>query len=193
MGSFNIFHIYELLYDFLARIFSVDYGLTTDSATHWIIENLPLFQGIGFFIAFAAVAGIIYAFVGINRVRSMEAEELGKIPGGQDEGNSVSNERWLSVTNHLVTENPNDWRYALLEADIMLGDLLTELQYHGDTIGEQLKQIEESDFLTLDKAWEAHKIRNMIAHSGSDFILTKREARRIVALYEDVFREFHFI
>ena len=156
-------------------------------------NNLALLQGIGFFIAFAAVAGIVYSFLGINRVRHMEAEELGSIPDGVGQGESVHNERWESVTEHLATENPNDWRYAIMEADIMLGDLLNQLQYRGEAIGEQLKQVEESDFLTLEKAWEAHKVRNVIAHEGSDFVLTKREARRIVGLYEEVFREFSFI
>ena len=77
-----------------------------------------------------------------------------------------------------------------MEADIILGDILTKLGYLGESIGEKLRRAVKSDFRTLDEAWEAHKIRNLIAHEGSNHPLTKFEARRIINLYQVVFREF---
>ena len=62
-----------------------------------------------------------------------------------------------------------------------------------NTIGEKMKAIEKSDFLSIDLAWEAHKIRNSIAHIGSNFELNEREAKRAIALFETVFREFQII
>jgi hypothetical protein len=56
-----------------------------------------------------------------------------------------------------------------------------------------MKSIEKSDFNSIDMAWEAHKIRNSIAHEGSDFLLNQREAKRVIGLYEIVFREFRYI
>ena len=67
------------------------------------------------------------------------------------------------------------------------------MQLPGDGVGEKLKGIEESDFDHLEEAWEAHKIRNAIAHQGSDFLLTQREAKRIIRLYKSVFEEFDII
>jgi hypothetical protein len=66
------------------------------------------------------------------------------------------------------------------------------MRYPGENLGERLKNVEPSDFLTLEDAWEAHKVRNQVAHQ-SGFTLTRREARRVVELYERVFREFIFI
>ena len=66
------------------------------------------------------------------------------------------------------------------------------MEYIGETIGEQLKGIEQSDFRTLAHAWEAHKVRNKLVHEG-DFMITKREARRVIDLYRKVFEEFHYI
>jgi transposase len=60
-------------------------------------------------------------------------------------------------------------------------------------MGERMKAIEKSDFNTIDDAWEAHKARNNIAHQGGGFALNQREARRIISLYERVFREFQLI
>jgi len=72
-------------------------------------------------------------------------------------------------------------------------EMVTNMGYHGDSLGEKLKSVEKSDFTTLDLAWEAHAIRNRIAHEGAAFALTEREAQRVMKLYEDVFREFHYI
>ena len=89
--------------------------------------------------------------------------------------------------------NENDWKLAIIQADIMLSDILDTLHLPGDTMVDKMKAIERSDFTTIDLAWEAHKIRNQIAHEGSDFPLNQREARRVVELYRRVFEEFKII
>ena len=47
--------------------------------------------------------------------------------------------------------------------------------------------------MSLQDAWEAHKIRNDIAHQGSAFALTGNIAYRTIAKYRNVFEEFHAI
>ena len=103
------------------------------------------------------------------------------------------NERWIRVQNLISSTSSSDWRQAIIEADIILDEMLNRMGYEGDSIGDKLKQIEESDFITLNKAWEAHKIRNHIAHRGGDFLFSKQEAERVVNLYRQVFEEFYFI
>jgi hypothetical protein len=105
----------------------------------------------------------------------------------------ITNEKWLKVVTHINSENPSDWKLAILECDIMLGDILEKMGYLQDSIGEKLKAVEPSDFTNIENAWEAHKIRNMIAHEGSDFAMNEREAKRVIGLYETVFREFAYI
>lgn len=101
--------------------------------------------------------------------------------------------RWQSVLNHMNTLNQAEWRIGILEADMMLAELLQKRGYPGVSIGDQLKNVDTEKFKTLQDAWEAHKVRNIIAHEGSAFILGEREARRVIGLYERVFREFDFI
>ncbi len=103
------------------------------------------------------------------------------------------NVRWEQILKHVASENPNDWRLAIIEADIILDEMVKSMGYAGESLGERLKRVEQSDFNSIEAAWEAHKVRNRIAHSGSDFILTQREARRIISLYEQVFREFEYL
>ena len=106
---------------------------------------------------------------------------------GTDRG---KNSKWEEVQNHVRSENPNDWRLAIIEADIMLEEALTNAGYVGMTIGDKLKTANDASFTTLQDAWDAHKVRNEIAHTGSDFVLTKKLANDTIIRYERVLREF---
>lgn len=101
--------------------------------------------------------------------------------------------RWQTIQKHIDSHNEADWRLAIIESDILLDDMLSRMGYHGESIGEKLKSVEKSDFATIDEAWEAHKIRNRIAHDGTSFKLTREDATRTVNLYKKVFEEFYFI
>lgn len=114
---------------------------------------------------------------------------IGEKPKTED----VSNRRWKNIQLLISSYNSNDWKQAIIEADIILDEMLEKMGYHGKSIGEKLKQIESSDFLTLNQAWEAHKVRNQIAHQGGNYVLSKDEAERVIDLYGQVFKEFYFI
>lgn len=105
----------------------------------------------------------------------------------------VHNEKWQTVLKLIDSSNSADWKVAIMEADIILYEMLDKMGYEGDTIAEKLKQIEKSDFQNLDEAWRAHKVRNIIAHEGSSFILSNTEARKTIDQYKKVFDEFYFI
>lgn len=114
--------------------------------------------------------------------------------GGQTTDYSgPKNERWERVERLIASQSSSDWRQAIIEADIILEEMLNKMGYQGSSIGDQLKQIEQSDFITLNKAWEAHKVRNHIAHRGGDFVFPKNEAERVIGLYRQVFQEFFYI
>ncbi len=114
---------------------------------------------------------------------------IGEAPAVED----VSSRRWKNIQSLINSHNLNDWKQAIIEADILLDEMLDKMGYHGNSIGEKLKQIEPSDFLTLNQAWEAHKVRNQIAHQGSNYILSRDEAEKVISLYGEVFKEFYFI
>lgn len=101
--------------------------------------------------------------------------------------------RWQNIETRLASHNESDWRLAIIECDIILDEMLTRMGYRGEGIGEKLKTVERSDFETIDQAWEAHKVRNRIAHDGPAYHMTSDEAKRVVGLYKKVFEEFYFI
>jgi hypothetical protein len=56
-------------------------------------------------------------------------------------------------------------------------------------MADKMRQVDRADFRTIDLAWEAHKVRNRIAHEGSAHSLSAREARRVIDLYDAIFKE----
>lgn len=150
------------------------------------------FKIVSFLMTVMLGATIAYFLSHINRIRAEERKDL--YPEKEEkETERIMNRKWQRVIDHLESDNASDWKVAIIEADIILDEMLDAMGYHGDTVGDKLKQVEKSDFSSIDKAWEAHKVRNQIAHEGSEFTITKREAVRVVELYKDVFEEFYFI
>ncbi|PIQ91980.1 MAG: hypothetical protein COV70_01605 [Parcubacteria group bacterium CG11_big_fil_rev_8_21_14_0_20_39_22] len=143
-------------------------------------------------ISILLIIGIIYSTIRIKQIREEEQKIYGFTPEIESPQNDAS-KKWQSILEHTSSSNENDWRLAILEADIILDEMLDSMGYRGDTISDKLKQIEKSDFRSIDAAWEAHKVRNRIAHEGVAFKINEREVRRIIGLYEQVFREFRYI
>ncbi|HCC06111.1 TPA: hypothetical protein DEP94_01990 [Candidatus Nomurabacteria bacterium] len=98
--------------------------------------------------------------------------------------------RWAIIEGYMASTTGALWRIGILEADTMLAEVLKEKGYKGEDVGEMLNS---ASFKTVQLAWDAHKIRNKIAHEGSTFVLTEREAKRAYALYEAVFKELKAI
>lgn len=102
--------------------------------------------------------------------------------------------QWQVVLNHINSESPAEWKLAILEADNMLDSILESEGYRGETIGEKLKVVDPGDLTSYNEAWEAHKVRNQIAHEGAatmDF--SKKMARDTIGKFEKVFRELGYI
>lgn len=103
------------------------------------------------------------------------------------------NPRWTRIVQLLSSPNASDWRLSIIEADTILQSLLDARGVPGDSIGEKLKSMTPGDLGSIQAAWEAHLVRNRIAHEGIEYDLTARDAQRTIQLYEVVFRELGFL
>lgn len=174
------------------------FGFKLSRILDFIKSHTFFFKALGFSIAGAGVIGTIW----LNKMADALAVAqkatlyLVGVADAAIDKNPAQNPlktKWEKILTLSESQNQSDWRLAIIEADIILDDLLKKLQLPGDTMGDKLKAVEPSDFTTIDAAWEAHKMRNMIAHEGTDFLINQREIRRIISLYESVFKEFQLI
>ncbi len=167
--------------------------LLPNYAVSLMMRLIPL----SLFLSLISILIIIYCSVKLIIIRRKMKSDLNlpetEVTSGEGVSNSIFNEKWQKVIIHINSSNPSDWKLAILECDIMLAEILEKMGYLQPSISEKLKSIESSDFTNIENAWEAHKIRNQIAHEGSEFLINEREAKRVIGLYETVFREFEYI
>ncbi len=150
--------------------------------------------GLGLFAIFALLT--VYAYRRLHEVEHAGFHHRDALAHQLHERHTTAapkNAQWERVVRMVNTTIESDWRRAILEADIMLGDLLHAQGYRGQNIGDMLKEANPIQFTTLDMAWSAHKIRNHVAHGGEGFVLTDREAKGTIDLYRKVFEEFDYI
>ena len=138
-------------------------------------------------------AGIIYNITQVRAIRAAEHKRFSEMakPVAQGSARQV-HKRWDHIMEQLSSGSEQSWRVAILEADIMLKDLLDTLGYRGETMADQMRQVDRGSFKTIDLAWEAHRARNRVAHTQGGGI-DMHEARRVIGLYSQVFKEFDFL
>ncbi|MFA6278546.1 MAG: hypothetical protein WCS97_00465 [Candidatus Paceibacterota bacterium] len=189
-NQLNVEFWYRLLYDCLRGTCYGSPGLTGLSA--WLAHLWIWIVIIGYALAVIGLFIIVYCTIRIFELRAREEKYYSTVILAPD-AIGGTNLRWQHIESLINGATTSEWRDAIIEADIMLDDLLTKNGYVGDGVGEKLKSVEPTEFKTLQEAWEAHKVRNQIAHQGSAFDLSETLARRTIAHYENVFRELKAI
>ncbi len=160
-----------------------------------ILEILSILWSIYVFLAFAVSIAMLalYAYASSKRwmYYAKGDKELRDEEALYDEiyRGVKSSSRLDDVLTHIASPHPNDWKLAIIEADIILDDALKSRGFAGNSLGERLKSVSPSQLNSLNEAWEAHKVRNRIAHEGADFVLTKRIADETISRYRRVFNE----
>lgn len=197
MSSLNLEYLIYLIYDFFVTLIKMifDPSLRTEifgwlDILWWVclIASVPLLVGVIYFL---------YKYETILREqRERVYGKSGSIVEGVKEefatAKPAQNETWEKIVALIGSDNPNDWKLAILEADKVLEMVVNTFAVPGDNMGDKMKNIERGDFQSLEEAWQAHKVRNRIAHE-QNFHISQREARIAVDNYEKVFREFDFI
>jgi len=111
----------------------------------------------------------------------------------QKERDRNENPRWQYILTLVESPNDSDWRVAIIEADSMMEEALKEKGISGDTVSDLLDGAKDSGYRSIQDAWEAHLVRNKIAHEGLDFSISQFEARRTIKMFQNFFEELRVI
>ena len=178
--------IFAGIFDF---VFGVDYGGL------YSVGQKALVVG-QFFGVFFSLLFIILLFYINKKFHELEEEiETRTTPLAMQAATPalMHNKKWQRVLDHVESNNPGDWRLAVLEGDILLDEMLQTIGAAGDTVAERLKSTSAKTLPSLQLGWEAHLIRNRLAHDGADYELNQREARRVVGLFERILTEGNYL
>lgn len=118
---------------------------------------------IGFFILAFFLA--IYVFIKVSRRKQLGAKDVQYVRA-----------HWVRIID-MFSSNP---KAAILDADKLLDYVLSKKGFEG-TLGEKLKRA-GARFFDLDSVWNAHKLRNRVAHELGD--INRDEAKRALGWFK---------
>jgi len=184
--SLNLEYIYYKVYSFFAGAY--EFVVDKDSA-FW--DFLFWVKIVSFLASLLLLAGIIYSIV--KSIKTNKKQIVDFVKTITEAPPEERRTKWDKIKKYLESSNSSDWRMAIMEADNLIDDIIKKIGYKGETFGERLSQIKSYQFKNINEIWEAHKVRNRIAHEGERFNITKREAERVIGLYEQVLEEFEYL
>lgn len=97
--------------------------------------------------------------------------------------------RWTEIAKHIDSIREAEWKFAVIEADKLVDDILRTAGFPGETMGERLMSAEGGKIQNLQGLWEAHKTRNRLAHD-TNYFLRHAEARQAITNYKATLKEF---
>ncbi len=135
--------------------------------------------------------GIVLNISGLVRLRKKQLNELVKtfLTDVPEERNL----RWEKIKKYLDSNNPSDWKIAILEADNLIDDILKQAGFKGDTLGERLLKVKPQMLVSLPDLFRAHLVRNRVIHEGTTFELTKEKTLEVTDSYEKSLKELGYI
>lgn len=186
-------------YAFFKHLYEVSTGLPTEVhgvyLTFLTVANVVTIVGLVLSLVFLVL--IVYVSIRLEHFEhaGFHHLEVAEHAHHNEEvhEHAAKNPRWEGIALLAASPNEGDWRRAILDADILLSEMLREKGYVGKDIGEQFLNANPLQFTTIDIAREAHRMRNALAHLGEAFPLSERDARATIEQYRKVFAEFDYI
>ncbi len=137
-------------------------------------------------IIFAAILVVIVIKMrGLIKERIVELKTELAPPG---EAVSAYDNRWQEIKSHVNSFKESEWKFAVIEADKLVDDVLKSAGFAGESMGERLMLIKPDQLLNLQYLWDAHKLRNLLVHDAN-YQMTHRQAIWAVEAFENVLCE----
>ena len=170
---------------FIYGIFSYDYTV--------IIARLKIVSGV---ISVALVAGIAYSVFRTQQVFAKYRANAGLLPIPESlpttEPSPKNIAKWQAILERAGSNDENERKLAVIAADSLLDKIFARQGYKGENLGARLRQVEPSDLETLQDLWEAHKLRNRIAHEAHH-VLSREETLSAIKRYEKTLNELRYL
>ena len=151
-------------------------------------EVLDVLKAIGFFLTLALAILIMWVIFRSKGKVADKVEEIKMQLNPSQPGEGKYDAKWKEVLEHLTSVREAEWKFAVIEADKIVEAILQEAGFAGETMGDKMMAINQEQLSSINDLWEAHKLRNLIAHD-SDSQVKYVEVRRAIEQYEKTLRE----
>jgi len=152
------------------------------AASVFYFSNLWIFEAVGLLVSLALFAGVIIIMVKTGWIRT-RVDRVQDVVLQANMPKKRAQKSWKRAQTHFFAGDENDLKIAIMEADKILEDALRHAGVRGVNLGDRLKNLKPEQVPNLDELWQAHKLRNQIAHE-SGFKLQRDLAERALGIYE---------
>ncbi|MFH1551853.1 MAG: hypothetical protein ABIC36_03180 [bacterium] len=147
-------------------------------------DIIILIKIFSFIISLALLIAIIYLIIKLRKsIKATLEMALESTSIASNLPKKEMDKKWESILEKLETKDENAYKMAVIEADNMVDNMLKATGYQGEDMGERLKQITSAQLANINELWEAHKVRNRLAHE-TDFHLSHGQAKRAIEIYQ---------
>lgn len=152
------------------------------------IPDLGLIEFFSIIISAALIAGIVVVIIKTNWL-GLKVHRFRHIVLQTNMPKETAKKEWAKIEAHFFKGDENDLKIAIIEADKLLEEALTEAGIRGTHLGDRLKNIKPGQIENLDQVWQAHRLRNDIVHQ-STFKLKRDLAERALDIYKTTLKQF---
>lgn len=144
--------------------------------------NLAALQFISVLLSIAFLVGTVYISIKTGWLQT-RIDRIDDVILKSDVTKKRMEESWEDVERHFFSGDDNELKIAVIKADTLLDGALRDAGVFGKDLGGRLKKLTTFQLPNLENVWEAHKLRNRIAHEVN-FVLKRDLAERALTVYE---------
>src|SRR3989344_2053949 len=130
-----------LLAALLGYLENMNLGFLRDLWNYFLEHIWPIWKLMAIILCILALAGIIHnswklRAINIEENQIFDPKPVVATSGEEEKIVEAKNKKWEQVLKYMNSGSASDWRLAIIEADVMLDELLRTLGYLGESVGE---------------------------------------------------------
>lgn len=171
-------------------LFDITYGIR-DFFGGFIGPNLLWFQLGSLILSGLFLWGIVYIIVKTSYFNVKIEDYIDRIGTG-NLFRYRSTRRWKKIKKELASNDPEQWKLAILESDDLLNEILKDSGYIGIKLEDKLAEITSEQISNLEDIKGAHKTA-ILLKLDPNFSFTQEIVLETMAIYHKAFIELHLI
>lgn len=140
------------------------------------------------------LVGFCYAFLKAIKYRPhFEFSHAKKAASRTTLRKAYFKDRWQKLLKKCEDSPTSDsMRLGIIEADALVDRILKDMGFPGEHLADRLSNFRSEDMRTLNKLWDAHRVRNDIVHRPGAGI-TVGEGKSTLGKYEAFLKELEIL
>ncbi len=175
-----------LIIAFLPLFVSFEKDAVTSVINTWRTVVKPLV----IFIDLALFGFLVFLLLEIfplqPRLSMSHAPREKKIPKHEKDPSLAK--KWEHIQKRVESPTHDNLRIAIIEGDSLIDHFLRKSGYAGESMAERLSQINPAEIKSLNRLWDAHRLRNVLVHTPGVSI-APNEAQAALLAYETFLKE----